>query len=269
VIKGSKSTEYIIEILSNEWPLTAKQIYFKLQRSYGMSISYQAVHKQLKLMLEEKMLLKKKAEYKVNEEWVQRIQKETELMARKIKGKLKDINLLELNEGDSVNLSFNGILDLGWFLIDKVMKAPNPEKKPCLALWRFCYSLVGLEERHLTGFKEVCKMNKWHIMVEEKNEADKMFGITLKEYGVKEIKYGVTGCATKLSDKMIIGDYITEIIYPKRFRKLWEIQNRLPKQLAKFNLGKHIQLMRLPQPKMTVIVTKNRQLAEEYRKEYL
>ncbi|MBU2100289.1 hypothetical protein KKG83_03830 [Candidatus Micrarchaeota archaeon] len=259
----------IIEVLSENWPLTAKQIYIKLQRNYGVSVSYQAVHKQLKQMIEEKMLSKKKTEYCINKEWIEKIQKNTELIAEKIKGNVKGINFIEMNEGDSVNLSFNGILDLGWFLIDKIMKAPNPEKKPGLSLWRFCYSLVGLDEKHLTGFKEACEINDWHMLIEEENEADKMFGITLKEYGVKEIKYGIKGCATKLSDKMIIGDYIAEIIYSKGFRKLWEIQNRLPKQLAKLNLGKHIQLMRLPQPKMTVILTKNKKMAEEYRKEYL
>ncbi|MFH1895728.1 MAG: hypothetical protein ABIJ74_04115 [archaeon] len=259
----------IVEVLTDEWPLTAKQIYNRLQRSYGVSVSYQAVHKQLKLMLEEKMLLKNQANYSISEEWLQKIQKNIGLMAERIKGTSKGINLAEMNEGESVNLSFNGILELGWFLIDKIMKAPNPEKKQGLALWRFCYSLIGLDEKHLIGFKEACKMNKWNIMVEEENEADKMFGVTLKEYGVKEIKFGVKGCATKLSDKMILGNYITELVYPISFRKLWEIQNRLPKQLAKFNLGKHIQLMRIPQPKMTVIVTKNKRLAEEYRKEYL
>ncbi len=259
----------IIEILSENWPLKGKQIHNKLQRGYEVSVSYQAVHKQLKQMLEEKILLKNKSGYCINEEWIEKIQKNTELMAEKIKGNVKEINLIEMNEGESINLSFNGILDLGWFLIDKIMKTPNPEKKPGLALWRFCYSLAGLDEKHLTGFKEACEMNEWHMFVEEENEADKMFGITLKEYGTKEVKFGVKDCATKLSDKMILGDYITEIIYPKGFRKLWEIQNRLPKKLAKFNLGKHIQLMRIPQPKITVIVTKNKRLAEEYRREYL
>jgi len=259
----------IIEVLSEDWPLTGKQIYNRIQRTYNVFVSYQAVHKQLKAMLEEKILSKNKTNYVINKEWVQKIQKNTELIAERIKNEQKGMNLIEMNEGESRNFSFNGILELGWFLIDKVMKAPNPEKKSGLSLWRFCYSLAGLEEKHLTGFKEACEMNNWHMLVEEENEADKMFGITLKEYGVKEIKFGVKGCATKLSDKMIIGDYVTEIFYPKSFRKLWEIQNRLPKQLAKFNLGKHIQLMRIPQPKMTAIVTKNKELAEEYRKEYL
>ncbi len=266
--KEENTKNKIIEILSENWPLTAKQIYNRLQRNYAISVSYQAVHKQLKQMMEEKNISKTQSEYIINEEWIKKIQNNAELIAEKIKNKQKGTNLIEMNERESRNFVFKGILEIGWFLIDKIMKAPNPENKPCLALWRFCYSLVGLDEKHLTGFKEVCKINKWYMRVEEENEADKMFGITLKEYGIKEIKYGIKGCATKLSDKIIIGDYIAEIIYPKGFRKIWEIQNRLPKQLAKFNIGKHIQLMRLPQPKITVIITKNKELAEEYRKMY-
>jgi len=259
----------IVGILSETWPLTAKQVYNKLQRNYAVSVSYQAIHKHLKEMTNEKILLKNKDGYCINKEWIEKIQKNTELMSEKIKGNIKEINLKEMNEGDSVNFSFNGILDLGWFLIDKIMKAPNPEKKPGLALWRFCYSIIGLEEKHLTEFREVCKMNDWYVLVEEKNEADKMFGKTMQTYGVKEVKYGIKDCATKLSDKVILGDYIAEIIYTKEFRMLWGQIYRLPKQLAKFNLGKHIQLMISPNYKMTVILTKNKKLAEEYRKEYL
>ena len=87
-------------------------------------------------------------------------------------------------------------------------------------------------------------------------------------YGAKEIKYG-TKCATALSDKMIIGDYIAEISYPSLFRKLWAIQNRLPVKIIEFNLAKHLLLMQEIQPDIEVIITKNSKLAEEYRKEYL
>ena len=138
-----------------------------------------------------------------------------------------------------------------------------------LCLWSFCYSIVGLEDRHIESLKESMKMNDWIIRVEEENEIDKMFWESLKGMGAKEIKFGVKGCATKLSDKIIIGNYIAEITYPNTFRKIWALQNRLPKSLAEFNIAKHMRIMRLPEPKMQVIVTKNRKMAEEYRKEYL
>ena len=95
-----------------------------------------------------------------------------------------------------------------------------------------------------------------------------MFGETLKAYGAKETMFGIK-CAPSLNDKVILGDYIAEITYPSTFRKLWAIQNRLPKKVVEFGLGKHMYLMREYKGNMSIIVTKNNQLAENYRKEYL
>ncbi|MFH1391948.1 MAG: hypothetical protein ABIH20_06565 [Candidatus Diapherotrites archaeon] len=219
-------------------------------------------------MLEEDVLLKTNSSYSINPNWVEQFRKKADHFTEKFK-KEKEIDLENMKEGQSINLSFNGILDLGWFLIDKAMDTPNPENKSSLALWRLCYSVVGLEEKHLTGLKKVFKQNDWFIRVEENNEVDKLFGETLKSYGAKEIKFGITGCSTKLSDKIIVGDYITELIYDPTFRKLWSIQNKLPKKVVEFGLGKHLYLMREYKGKMDAIVTKNSSLADEYRKEYL
>jgi hypothetical protein len=156
---------------------------------------------------------------------------------------------------------------VGWFLVNKIMVAPNPNKTPGIALWRFCYSIVGLEEKHLTGLKKACKQNNWYAFIEEDNKIDHMFGETLSSYGWKEIQYGIK-CSTPLSDKMIIGDFIAEITYPSTFRKLWTLQNRLPKKILEFKIAKHLLLMREIQPTIDIILTKNFKLAEEYRCEY-
>ncbi len=258
----------IVDLLSNNKPLTAKQIYSKLQRDYALTSTYQATHKTLKQMLLESILIKENGVYSINAIWVENFRKNAEQLSLKVNRELKEINLKNIDEGETITLNFKGILEVGWFLVDKIMIAPNPLKRPCIALWRFCYSLVGLEERHLTGLKKACKQNEWHVFVEEKNKVDQMFGETLLAYGMKDIKYSVK-CATPLSDKMVIGDYIAEIIYPSVFRKLWAIQNRLPEKVREFKLAKHILLMREIQPDIQVIITKNSKLAEEYRKEYL
>ena len=195
----------IIDLLSNNNPLTAKQIYSKLQRQYSLASTYQAVHKTLKQMLEESVLIKEKTTYSLNPEWVDNYKRNAEQLSEKIRSENKETNLKELEEGEIKHFHFKGILELGWFLVDKLMIAPNPQKNPAIALWRFCYSIVGLEEKHLTGLKKACKQNDWYIFVEEKNKVDKMFGDTLLAYGMNEVKYGIN-CATPLSDKMIIGD---------------------------------------------------------------
>ncbi len=267
MVQEKTSREKIIELLSGNAPLSAKQIHLRLQRQYGVSSSYQAAHKTLKQMLEEKIVAKNDKGYCLNPEWIENFKKNAEQLAEKVKSGAKEFNISAMNENESVHLSFNGILDVGWFLIDKLMTAPNPSKKPCLALWRFCYSVLGLEAKHLNGLKQSFSKNEWFCFVEEDNKVDHMFGDTLLSYGAKKIAYGVK-CATPLSDKMVIGDYIAEIIYPSTFRKFWEIQNRLPIKIVEFNLGKHLFAMRESQPKIEVIVTKNGMLADEYRREY-
>lgn len=258
----------VLDLVSNEKSLSAKQIYSRLQKVHSITSTYQAVHKTLKQMLDEGVLIKEKTVYSINPKWIEDFKKNAEDLAEKVKSGKKEFDLRELGEGETIHLNYKGILEVGWFLVNKIMVAPNPKKTPGIALWRFCYSVVGLEEKHMTGLKKACKENKWYAFVEENNKLDHVFGDTLKSYGLKEVKYNVK-CATPLSDKMIIGDYIAEITYPSLFRKLWAIQNRLPVKIIEFNLAKHLLLMREIQPDIEVILTKNSKLAEEYRKEYL
>jgi hypothetical protein len=258
----------IVELLSYNEKLSAKKIYFQLKRQQSITSTYQAIHKTLKQMVAENILIKEKNVYQINPNWVEVIKQNVEQLSKKINSEKKEINLNVMEEGQSIHLNFKGILDVGWFLVNKLMVAPNPNKKTGVALWRFCYSVVGLEEKHLTGLKIACSKNKWIAFVEEDNKVDRMFGETLLSYGLKNVKFGVKG-ATPLSDKMIIGDFVAEIVYPSFFRKLWAIQNRLPQKIVEFNLAKHFLYMRELQPDIEVILTKNAKLAEEYRKEYL
>lgn len=265
---GKNRKESIIKALSEEWPLPARSIHQRLLRETGTPTTYQATHKLLKQMLSEGILEKEGREYRIRQAWVEGLKKNTEQISESFKKKQPELRLESLKEGQSVKLSFKGIPDIGWFLASKAMQAPNPEKKTGLALWKFCYSIVGLESRHLNALKEALRKNKWEFVIEEKNEVDKMFAETLKQYGAKNFRFGVK-CATPLSDKIVLGNFIFEMTYPSWFRKLWSLQNRLPKKIIQFNLARHFLLMRELQPTIHLTATKDRQLAEEYREEYL
>ena len=51
--KETKTKSNILEILSQEWPLTAKKIFFNTKKS-AKSVSYQAVFKALQELVKEK-----------------------------------------------------------------------------------------------------------------------------------------------------------------------------------------------------------------------
>jgi len=67
--KKSKSVkDMTISILASEWPLSTKQIYNRVKKT-GLSVSYQAVHKSLKELLEKNVIEKKRKKYKISLEW--------------------------------------------------------------------------------------------------------------------------------------------------------------------------------------------------------
>ena len=59
-----------IILLANEWPLTAKEIYSRLTGSYSIKASYQAVHKLLGELEEEKVVEKTGRKYALSKEWL-------------------------------------------------------------------------------------------------------------------------------------------------------------------------------------------------------
>ena len=75
-ISKQKSTkDIIISILSREWPLSAKRIYNKVVSEEGRPVSYQAVHKIIKGMENEGLLIKQGKEYLLNSEWIGGVKK--------------------------------------------------------------------------------------------------------------------------------------------------------------------------------------------------
>ena len=77
--------ELTIELLSTKWPLKAKVIYQEVKQQ--KQVSYQAIHKTLKQMVKEKVLVKEKQEYKINLEYLTSTRKKWETIEQKYTNK--------------------------------------------------------------------------------------------------------------------------------------------------------------------------------------
>ena len=65
-----KSTkELLISILSSNWPLSAKELFFQLKKT-GISVTYQAVHKSLTELQKKGIVEKEHNKYLINIEWI-------------------------------------------------------------------------------------------------------------------------------------------------------------------------------------------------------
>ena len=97
----------IIQLLSEEWPLTLKQIHSKLKRR-GKTISGQAVHKTLKEMVKNNLLKRTtNLEYKINLHWIYRVEKTCNIILSQYSSKntlvetpnrFENFNLLPINK---------------------------------------------------------------------------------------------------------------------------------------------------------------------------
>lgn len=186
---SSSSKDLVVQILSREWPLTAKQIYNKLVRESGKSVSYQAVHKIVLQLVSDGVLLKEGKGYCLSELWIKDLKKSASLLEEKY-SKQKSYDFTELLRKDCVVYDFNGILELARFLIGILLKLPNSENKPNVFLTTFVYSIVGLKDEDYAELKESFAKTPTYVFCAENNFVDRMFAKTLKEYGAKEAYLG-------------------------------------------------------------------------------
>jgi len=73
--ESGSTKETIIFILSEEWPLSTKEIAARVNKKSNKQITYQAVHKVLLQLCNEKVLEKNKGQYKLADFWIENIKR--------------------------------------------------------------------------------------------------------------------------------------------------------------------------------------------------
>ena len=81
--------ESIIAVLSREFPLSIKKIYNKVKKEYGLDVTYQAVFKLVKEMVDDKVIEKDNSEYKLNMNWIKQLEDEITVIKSKYVGENK------------------------------------------------------------------------------------------------------------------------------------------------------------------------------------
>lgn len=261
--KNAKSA--IIQKLSKQWPLTAKQLTHSVQREYGMSITYQAVHKALGELEKENALIKEKNEWKLNPEWLQQHHTFIEHAIQKYQGK-KNHYSIDLNKTEPQYFEFDSLTDFSVetakLVADKVL-CKNGE----IAIFVLEYGWWTLKFRfeHLQLlFKLMTSAPKSINFVRRQTP----FGQWLQD------QYARAGGISKKNgnkidieeDLLLQGDWIVEVQFSPEAKKIitryWNKWKNLEDCFREFGLKKE------PQMEIHVKVTKNPQLANFMRKQF-
>ena len=259
---NTKSTkDKIISVLSNKWPLSAKELYNILQREHGAEVSYQAVHKILNELQEEKILEKNGKSYQISKEWIQQVKRfGSELEENYTNGKKIDFEHFE-----SMHLVFDSFMELARFIInDYFQKFPTPTGKESVCYWRHAFGIIGMSETEYNNLKKMFSETTHYGICRSDSFIDKWFS----EYYKKINKRCVTGIDYPFHDETyVFGDFICFAFFPKEFTKKIDKFYATMKEANSETLQKYSEILLNEKVKIDVLITKNPTLAN-FMREY-
>jgi hypothetical protein len=258
-MKTKTTQDHIIEILSNEWPLTAKQIHNRLKRNYAVNTTYQATHKHLKQMLEEKMITKNGKNFLLSYAYVKKLSN----YSKKLEASLEKNN----QRNDSTMIIFDCFIDCGKFLINEFMankeKYVNPQNKDSVCIWNHAWPIVGASQEEHKKMKKMFSETIHYNICAHSTFLDRLTSNYVAELGKKVV------LNQKMSikpDTFVEGDYILQAHFPEKLEKaMYKLYMQVKsekdldmKEMFEFgskNYG------------IKVVIFKNKELADSLREE--
>lgn len=254
---GTGSTKgSIIEILSKKWPLTAKKIYFELTKNYSLPITYQAVHKTLKELNENKILEKTKEGYQINKSWIKDLGNFSEKLTAELTDSEQKREIKTLQR-----VTFNTHREFIKFHLDFMKEIIKKEKKLDMI---FHYRHVPfphvMSNEEIKIMKDLAPKIKWTILSKKDTVIGRWLVNQWKKMGVK-VKLGVDTPSDRL---MILNDYIFEVFTSKKAIEMWD-KNYSAKKVENFDTSVVSEAIMDSKLKTIITIIKDKELASLLR----
>lgn len=209
--KGSTVKDAIIEILSEEFPLTIKKIYNIVERDYRKRVSYQAVYKVVHELLNKKVLVKIRREYSLSGEYIERLSYFVERL--KLKYEKEGGLFKELSEKNFTIKILNSQYEMALFIIDMLK---NVRKGDVIAIvWPTTWPPLTTPENIYSALKEIGKRAEAYCICGGDGFLDKQFAKRWRELGMN-IKLGIK--VNRMFDTFVLRDLVILIYQPPERR---------------------------------------------------
>jgi Fe2+ or Zn2+ uptake regulation protein len=180
---GPVSTEdFIILALSRRSPLSAKELYLHIKRQ-GFDVSYQAVHKKLRELVAEGVLIDRNKRYQINREWILNTKCFLESMDKEL---IKSSEKIERRE--AICLSFDSYNDFATHMLEEFVK--EREQEPggiCVTCQKHFYWIFSVSKRDYDLLKKLGSGGKSYIVCEGKSFVDKILAPIYQKLGWKVV----------------------------------------------------------------------------------
>ena len=261
--QGSSTKDTIVQILSEEWPLTVKQIFERVKKKIDKAITYQAVHKVVQELEKEKIVEKEGNACKLNKDWIEQAKKSAETLANDYfsnKGKPKSSDV------EYLHLEFDTFLDAAKFVINRFyFEYPNPEKKVAVCFSYHIYAPFGMSAVEHESYKKMITREEHWAVSKGDTYLDKQFSGYLLGIGKKCISGAEF---TVKPETYVQGDYICQMFMPLECKKELDNIYENVKDMDKMKLDRYFDKVLCAKCKVPCIIFRDSKLAQLFREEF-
>lgn len=263
--ENASTKQKIMSVLGERWPLMAKQVFDRLQREYGASISYQGVHKIIKELESDKVIDRKKDGYQLSIDWIQKSKKTFEDVEKRYlqHGKIK----LPENFQGAIEIEFDNFTDMCVSTAELLLSrqlARDSEQPNFICTMEYGWWTFKFRFEHLKLL---------HSMI-TRNPRSKNIIRTKTPYGEwirkQYSRAGGVGApiGTRIDideDVFIQGDCIIEVKFDEKTKKLFENYYNKWKDIE--DMYREFGLREEPKIHAIMRITKNPEMAKFLRKQ--
>ncbi len=264
MLEGKKNLrEFVINFLITEYPVSVRRIHNAAKKN-GLEVSYQAVHKMVKKLVEQEVLSGRGKKYQLNMEWVRKVRDFTERMESSLeKG---EPVLRDIMKRETTNLIFNNPMEFADFIVEILEFGQIETSRTIVAQWYHMNSPMFLSKKNFERLKKITSKNRFYFICNKNNFVDRWLAKSWKNINVK-VRLGIP-CATNC-DIFVIDDFVIQIYWPKDLKKIWYPSAESLRKIMPANIVKIYHTISHGKFDVNVIVNRNFKVAEQIRKETL
>ena len=257
--KNTKSA--IIEVLSQKWPLTAKEIYSLTKKVSSTNVSYQAVHKTINELVTQEVINKNERKYSLNLEWIKKLKEfGTKLEEKYLRKKIEN--------NQQTSITIHCLWDLYLFVLGSFVenRFETGKKSICFQSEYVWIPPIGTEKEWIL-LKEFLKDHTLLVLIKSRTHIDEMLKKGWENTGML-YKLGIeTETSRLMKDIFIIGDYVVQTHFPEEFIEKAKIvyKNIGSTEEINFNEIQDFFYYRYKEG-IQILIQKNKVLADRLRK---
>ncbi|MBR9706278.1 hypothetical protein GOV14_04535 [Candidatus Pacearchaeota archaeon] len=259
--RPKNTKDAIINLLTTEWPLTLRNIYYRLKKHYKYSYTYQSVYKAVKELVDKDVLKANDKKYEINISWVKQVQSFTDIIETNYYAKQITQNFSGLKSSkssdDLIILNFDTIFDTEKYLYYFIKRELFRKKEQTLCFqtnndWK---PIFYLRAEYNFYKRLISRGHKIYILSSGDSITDKDSQSFYKSIGIS-VK---TSKAKFPNEVIVFSDYFIQVFIPEKLRK--KIKECLEKKDSLSLLKEALE----KKSSIKVIINKDSSLCEEIK----